>query len=1254
MSYQQTNDDLLYIEDGYLTPDGYYVYIALAKVAIGPYIDEGYIEAGYYEDYSAQSGLVCDFDVISGVTVEATGTWTSEFAQSVTVTRIQDAVSNQSSQFAQTALIGKILEATAAFTDAFTPTLIADAFKNHTAVLDTVTTMTTDAAVNRSANVLLEHIADLNAMAAKTAVIDSNLSTTASVTTTPVKSVEATASFAVSATVTADGFDVKFAECQITARSSIFTSRNFGTGRPKNLRNVSYSSSIKRYGTHSLSSGLAADQTGTPKYISSRPHISDDWVFEAYFYVSTAPASNSFSFISDDWVSIGINARGGIQSANFSILKANPSNPINSAITERSFEQNNLITIGSWNHLLLVKNSNNLSFYVNGTRRYHSSSPPTEEYSRLNAATGTGSGLQALASTNTFIDEVSIHKQTTLGYDPSQSSITVPTQPRVNNEYTQFLFHFDGNSNDDVSGLLQSTSATVSSTVTVTAQATPNTKSVSASLTAVTIQTVSATKAVEATVTLTSTVDLVSDFDKFRPFSSDLSATVTVQDGLTRIRFAESTQNALFSPTVTVQATKTGDILLQSVFTAIIDANSFTEVPATLASEFNISADIDGIAKITSASLFADTAASAVIGTRESASVNITGAFNALVNVQYFEGTSLIAPMTATMAVTAQKTARITRTLQSAVTVSADVRENTQAPRANPIYTTFQERVEVDVTYNYTYNRISGTNRRTFSFRTNDAVPGGTVGLGAIRASSLFPDGSLAINNATGSVTFIVYIYGQSGSGDWYDVYDYSFNLGVVDSVNTGAATFVNGTGRIRIVLDVATTNFLQVYLDGSSTPLTLSAPSTVFRSRIFWPSFEPFAISNVNGRFGWPQVLFPSANTIIDQNSFGDITASSVSDLAYIPYYGPQEYAVADLVTDFASLSASAITVVFLQAGLLAGTFAQTTSGNRIRFGTSTLTAQSTIFANAGLQAVANASVTVSSTVQVSLNRVRSADLAAASTTILACEPTRVRLQSADINTQATLTAQAVKQTGNVIALETTVTQTTQGQRIRYADSEFSAFNSTVTVAAKNATGTVTLESAFAQITEAEKNAVAVITVEANFTQSTNTADGKIVGFSSDQNSEFTQETIGDRIQPAGSDMVSEFQQSAITNNSKITGITADVTSTVTVTAAAERFRDTISLQASLGTLVCQNDTIRFGQAAVTDEFSILASPTFIVRITADFIAFNSQLTVGEVINIDPFLQLKIPAETRGLFILPENRVITIESETRVNTIKE
>jgi len=45
--------------------------------------------------------------------------------------------------------------------------------------------------------------------------------------------------------------------------------------------------------------------------------------------------------------------------------------------------------------------------------------------------------------------------------------------------------------------------------------------------------------------------------------------------------------------------------------------------------------------------------------------------------------------------------------------------------------------------------------------------------------------------------------------------------------------------------------------------------------------------------------------------------------------------------------------------------------------------------------------------------------------------------------------------------------------------------------------------------------------------------------------------------------------------------------------------------------------------------------------------------LTVGDVINFDPFLTLRVEQETRGLIIDPENRVVSIEQETRLNIIQ-
>ena len=80
----------------------------------------------------------------------------------------------------------------------------------------------------------------------------------------------------------------------------------------------------------------------------------------------------------------------------------------------------------------------------------------------------------------------------------------------------------------------------------------------------------------------------------------------------------------------------------------------------------------------------------------------------------------------------------------------------------------------------------------------------------------------------------------------------------------------------------------------------------------------------------------------------------------------------------------------------------------------------------------------------------------------------------------------------------------------------------------------------------------------------------------------------------------------------------------------------------------------LRQGNANLVDNFDMLTSVQYIIRVTATFSEFNSQLTVGEIINIDPALQLKIEAETRINKIPQETRVLSIESETRVNIIKD
>jgi hypothetical protein len=117
---------------------------------------------------------------------------------------------------------------------------------------------------------------------------------------------------------------------------------------------------------------------------------------------------------------------------------------------------------------------------------------------------------------------------------------------------------------------------------------------------------------------------------------------------------------------------------------------------------------------------------------------------------------------------------------------------------------------------------------------------------------------------------------------------------------------------------------------------------------------------------------------------------------------------------------------------------------------------------------------------------------------------------------------------------------------------------------------------------------------------------------------------------------------------------IEADLTVETTLTAIIGSIEQFAILTVSSGTMQINAVKTTGAVIAATSETTQSTETFKFTGIVANFAAINITVTVGEVINIDPYLQIKIPAETRGLRILEETRVIHIESETRVNIIKD
>jgi hypothetical protein len=117
---------------------------------------------------------------------------------------------------------------------------------------------------------------------------------------------------------------------------------------------------------------------------------------------------------------------------------------------------------------------------------------------------------------------------------------------------------------------------------------------------------------------------------------------------------------------------------------------------------------------------------------------------------------------------------------------------------------------------------------------------------------------------------------------------------------------------------------------------------------------------------------------------------------------------------------------------------------------------------------------------------------------------------------------------------------------------------------------------------------------------------------------------------------------------------IEADLVSQFTVTATIGAIEQFAVLTVSSGTLNCSPtaEFSGFGSLSTVTE-QTTAADRFLGISNLVLQSNGFQLTAGDAINIDPFLQLKITQETRRVKILPESRTLNIEQETRTLLIK-
>ena len=498
--------DLFYIDENYYYPSqGYHVYIADAVVDLTVYIEYDYIEYDYYEDPQVTASWSASSTITSGQTLEAEAAFIVTAAQSTTATRVK--------------------EFAVAVDNLFTSSMTVVAQRAGVALLETQSTMTIAPVANRSATIALANLVNVSSQAQYTADVILALSTTATQTT--------------------EIQNAQLASAALSATSTVFTSKYFGSGRPRNLNETNltllFDTSIKKFGSASLyGTGNNVSDIIQAKNYGSIDIDSEDFAFESWIYRSSTTTHVASCGIGPIFVST---VSGNTNQISISYVD-NANNTTTNTYTA--------LNSSAWNHILVVKNSTTLAYYVNGSR-VASLTPPAGFYQSIGYVSTFNFTPGNVTNTNR-IDETSFHLGTTLGYTPSQTTITVPTSARTNDSvYTQALYHFDSSLVDDVS-TTELALVALNATATVTAQANANTKLASASLSITATQSTAITAVKEATASIT------------------VAFTETIE-GI-RVRFADSSQNTLATQTAVIGSIKQFAVTVDSLFASSLDADA--------------------------------------------------------------------------------------------------------------------------------------------------------------------------------------------------------------------------------------------------------------------------------------------------------------------------------------------------------------------------------------------------------------------------------------------------------------------------------------------------------------------------------------------------------------------------------------------------------------------------------------------------------------------------------------------------------
>ena len=239
----------------------------------------------------------------------------------------------------------------------------------------------------------------------------------------------------------------------LTCQSNRFvdnSTNNFAITRNGDVRVTAFSPFAPTAAYDAATNGGSGYFDGTGDYLSfSEFSSSTDFTAECWFYRGPNATTRHLLFSANSNISASRNCQLAVSNSGEIFVALN-----NAVVTGFNNVGGNCVPRDSWNHIAYVRSGTNLSVFVNGTRIANGTSSATLFIQYIGAL---GSGGSVTADLNGYVSNARITN--TAVYDPSQTSISVPTAPLTSITGTQLLLNFTN------AGIIDSTGKNVLETV---------------------------------------------------------------------------------------------------------------------------------------------------------------------------------------------------------------------------------------------------------------------------------------------------------------------------------------------------------------------------------------------------------------------------------------------------------------------------------------------------------------------------------------------------------------------------------------------------------------------------------------------------------------------------------------------------------------------------------------------------------------------------------------------------------------------